>query len=118
MSLKLDQPDNPLGINYSEEPEEVYLKLNCIDCEFVECKIAKKYVKNDSKEGCTRKVPEQDAAKFYHYIEEVIPFWKMYPADHIAKSYNQIIEFFYDYIYTAPITQRLDPRGKVKASGY
>ena len=70
------------------------------------------------KEGCTKKVNEDVAAQFYHYTEEVIPFWKMYDKEYVRKSYQEILDFLYQKVYAAPIGQRLDPDGKVRSSGY
>lgn len=107
---------NPL--NLVQENEDVYLKLNCYDCDYIECGIKLKGQIIWGKEGCTRKVSEQTAAQFYHYMEEVIPFWKLQNKDYVQKSYNEIIDFLYNKIYKAPIGQRLDPSGKVRKSGY
>lgn len=116
--MKLDSLSNPLGIDYQTPAEDIYITLNCQDCDFVECNIAKKWIIQNSKEGCTRKVNEDTSAQFYHYIKEVIPFWKMYDIEYIKKSYQEIINFLYQEIYNAPIGQRLDPSGKVRNSGY
>ena len=50
----------------------MYVKLNCKDCELDKCNYASKYPIN--KEGCTRFITEEDAARFQHYTQEVIPF--------------------------------------------
>lgn len=73
-SLKLDQQNNPLGIDYEDESSETFVKLNCMNCDFIECGIKLKGTIIRGKEGCTKKVSEEDAVKFYHYTEEVIPF--------------------------------------------
>lgn len=64
---------NPLNLSL-EEKENVFITLNCLDCDFAECYIHPRGRTIIGKEGCTRKVEEDIAAKFYHYIEEVIPF--------------------------------------------
>lgn len=56
------------------EEEYSIITLRCINCENDQCELAKKYVLFKSKEGCTRKVDEETAARFKHYIEEVVPF--------------------------------------------
>ena len=70
--MKLESQNNPL--NLTQEKEDVYIKLNCRDCDFVECCIHPCGRAIIGKEGCTRKVSEEIAAQFYHYIEEIIPF--------------------------------------------
>ena len=73
--MKLDPQSNPLGIIYDEtQSEDTHIKLKCCDCDYIECKIAKKYISDNSKEGCVRKVSEENAAKFYHYVKEIMPF--------------------------------------------
>ena len=114
--MKLGELNNPLGL--IQEEEWTFITLNCHDFDFVECGIAKKLVPFESKEGCTRKVSEDIAAKFYHYIEEILPFWKLQSEKYVRDSYQEIISFLYNSIYSAPIGQRLDPQGKVKASGF
>lgn len=113
--MKLDE-HNPL--NLIQENEEVYLTLNCYDCDFIECGIAKKWVSAKSKEGCTRKVSEEIQSKFFHYIEEVIPFWCLQTKKYVRESYKEIIDFLYNEIYAAPLGQRLDPDGKVRKAGF
>lgn len=113
--MKFDE-HNPLGL--SQEKEDVYLTLNCEDCDFIECGIKLRNTIIRGKEGCTKKVSEEIAAQFYHYMEEVIPFWKLQTEKYTRESYKEIIDFLYTKIYAAPIGQRLDPDGKVRSSGY
>ncbi len=101
-----------------EQEDKVFIKLNCHDCDKIDCGIAKKLVPFESKEGCTRKVSEETAARFHHYTEEVIPFWSEYNQQYVRQSYKEIIDFLEQEIYTAPIGQRLDPKGKVRLSGF
>ena len=110
------QSNNPL--NLTQEKEDVFVKLSCKDCDFIECGIKLNGTIIRGKEGCTKRVSEEDAAKFYHYTEEIIPFWKTYDVEHVRQSYKEVIDFLYNKIYTAPIGQRLDPSGKVRESGY
>ena len=107
---------NPL--NLSDEQEWVYLKLSCKDCDFSECgiKLNGRIIKG--KEGCTKKVSEDTAIRFYHYMEEVIPFWKIQSKNFVEESYKEIMQFLYEKVYAAPVGQRLDPEGKVRISGY
>ena len=96
--------------------ELTYLTLRCKNCEQDKCvfcpigKIAR------GKEGCTRKVSEETAAKYIHYTEEVIPFWKHLALPQIKQQYNEIINFLFNEVYSAPIGQKLDSNGKVKTS--
>lgn len=54
--------------------DETFITLRCRDCEQDYCvyQLKGSYIKN--KEGCTRKVSEEDAARFKHYTEEIVPF--------------------------------------------
>ena len=72
LNLTLEK-SNPLNI-IQEQEENIFIRLNCKDCEFIECNIHPCGRTIRKKEGCTRKVSEDTAAKFYHYIEEVVPF--------------------------------------------
>lgn len=93
-----------------------YITLRCTHCDKTLCGIARSWIPYESKEGCTRKVTEEDAAQFYHYTEEVIPFWKYYSLEQVQKSYKEIDDFLQTKIYSAPIGQKLDVWGKVKIS--
>lgn len=101
-----------------EEEDYVFLTLRCRDCEQDNCIFQPigSFVRN--KEGCTRKVSEETAAKFKHYTEEVMPFWRFHSLEYVKKAYEEVINFLFSEIYSAPIGQRLDPDGKVRLSGY
>ena len=72
--MKLEEQNNPLQIDYDETPQDTYVRLSCKDCDFIECGIKLNKTIIRGKEGCTKKVPEETAIKFYHYTKEVIPF--------------------------------------------
>lgn len=115
-SVSILDEHNPL--NLTQEKEDIYLKLSCKNCDFVECGIKLRNQIIKGKEGCTRKVSEEVADQFYHYTQEIIPFWKLYNEKYIQESYKEIIDFLYQKVYAAPIGQRLDPDGKIRKSGY
>jgi len=54
--------------------DEFYLTLNCRDCEQDKCVYHPQGRVIYNKEGCTRKVAEETAAQFKHYMDEVVPF--------------------------------------------
>lgn len=58
------------------DEEFTFITLRCKNCEQNRCVFQPNgtFIKN--KEGCTRKVSEETAARFKHYIEEVVPFWR------------------------------------------
>ncbi len=114
----MTESNNVLNLNTTTEPEQTFVKLSCEDCDFIECGIKLKNTIIRGKEGCTKKVSEDVAAQFYHYTEEIIPFWKLQSEKYVRESYKEIIDFLYSEIYSAPIGQRLDPDGKIRASGY
>ena len=91
----------------------MFLSLSCRDCEQDKCVFSPigKWIKG--KEGCTREVSEETAARFNHYMNEVIPFWKTYSVDFVRQSYKEIITFLFNEIYNAPIGQKLNAEGKV-----
>lgn len=96
----------------------MYITLRCIDCDKTLCGVTRSWISHNSKEGCTREVDEEDAARFYHYTKEVIPFWKEYSHNQVNKSYKEIDDFLQNKIYIAPFGQKLDYYGKVKTSRY
>ena len=93
--------------------DKLYLTLRCVDCDYIECPMAHRYVSSQSKEGCIKEVSEEENSRFYHYVYEVIPFWKTSNLN----NYKEVIDFLYQ-IYSKPTTQRLDPEGKVRLRGY
>ena len=92
----------------------MYITLRCADCGKELCGVARSWIPHNSKEGCTREVDEEDAARFYHYMKEVIPFWKEYSHNQVNKSYKEIDNFLQEKIYIAPFGRKLDSCGKVK----
>lgn len=91
------------------------ITLRCIECENSMCGLARKYVPVDSLEGCTRKLSEETASKYYHYMNEVWPMMDsaIYSLEHIGKKYAEIIEFLNNEIYTSPIGQKIGKNGKI-----
>ena len=72
LQLKSELQSNPLNLTRKEE--SVFITLNCQDCDFSECYIHPCGRTIVGKEGCTRQVSEDTAARFHHYTQEVIPF--------------------------------------------
>lgn len=68
----MSQNNNPL--NLIQEKEDVFVTLNCQNCDFIECGIKLNKTIIRGKEGCTKRVSEEDASRFYHYMEEEMPF--------------------------------------------
>ena len=98
------------------EEEKVFVSLQCRDCELDICVFCPNGSYIYGKEGCTRKVDEDIAAEFHYYTEEVIPFWRTYTPQQAKQSYKDYISFLFEKIYSAPIGQKLDRRGKVPVS--
>ena len=96
--------------------EKVFISLQCRDCEQDQCVFCPNGTYLYNKEGCTRKVTDEVAARFNHFNEEVLPFWKTYSPQQIKESYCQHIDFLFNEIYSAPIGQKLDKNGKVSLS--
>ena len=94
--------------------EEQFVTLHCIDCGNVKCGICPigTYIPEDSLRGCTRKVSEKTAEKFYHYTQEIIPFIHMNKSlDTSCRTHNEILNFM-DTIYSSPLGRRLGKSGK------
>lgn len=54
--------------------DTVVLTLRCRDCENDNCVYCPNGRYIDGKEGCTRIVSEEDAARYEHYMKEIVPF--------------------------------------------
>ena len=104
MSLKLDE---------SISEYESFLTLRCSECEYVECPIIPNGTYWKGKQGCTRKVLKNIEDAYEHYFKEVLPFWKTYSSEKKKRSYQEIIKFLYNEIYSAPLGQKLNSDGKV-----
>lgn len=92
----------------------VFVTLNCHDCECPphECSIYPKFMNPRGKQGCTRRITEDDKDKFTHYTEEVLPFIRMYKNSTTAiKTYNEMCDFF-QYIYSRPLGTIINAQGK------
>lgn len=87
----------------------MYITLRCKHCDNTDCPIARAYIPEDSLEGCTRRVSEEDSEKFQYYIEEVIP---------LSHSFSRLEEarVFLDRMYHMPFGRKLDAKGKVDPS--
>lgn len=101
--MKLDE-DSPL------------LRLYCSKCENTECLQWKKlgYIYENSKQGCSRKISWDVFNKYEHYINEIIPFWRViHNQKLISEQYQEIINFFDIDIFSVPIENFYDAKGKV-----
>ena len=68
----------------------------------------------ESKSGCSKKVDIESADKFFHYIHEVLPFWKMsHNIDTINKQYQEIISFLDNEIYCKDFVHFYDKNGNI-----
>lgn len=89
----------------------MYITLECGTCDNLDCPFPKAIWTD--KEGCTRDIDEEVANKLYHYQNEVIPFWRLKNQETVDKEYREIMDFLYDYIYNAPIGNKIAADGKV-----
>ena len=97
----------------------MFISLKCTDCDNDTCKIARRFIPEDSLEGCTRNVSEEQGERLYYYMNEVLPFITMNDdVTYVRETCNEISSFL-DSIYTQPIGARLDSKGKsiIKNSG-
>lgn len=91
-----------------------FVTLRCKDCENDECSLCLQgtWISEDSLQGCTRKVTEEEKVKFTHYQEEVVPFLHLNKNKNSERSiYKEVISFLQD-IYSKPIGTKLSKRGK------
>lgn len=91
----------------------MYITLRCGKCDNAECNLARYFIPEDSQEGCTREVNDEQAENFEHYVQEVLPFVTMYKNHQAAIEKLTEIYSFLESIYTCPIGKLLDSKGKV-----
>lgn len=90
----------------------MFVSLRCVDCDNSECKTARRFIPEDSLEGCTRDVSEEQGERLYYYMNEVLPFIKMNDDSTYVRDTCNEISSFLDSIYSQPIGARLDAKGK------
>lgn len=86
------------------EDENLYITLNCKDCDHPTCRL-NQIIHND-KDGCVRQVDEDLFIEYYHELKEVWPF--ILKSDNnkiINKKYEKIIEVL-NKIYSSPYTKQ------------
>lgn len=91
-----------------------YVTLRCGQCENPSCALCplETYIPIESKRGCTRRMSEIDAAKYKHYIEEVLPFLhKAKNKEAMSRIYSEIVDFLF-HVYSLPLGTKLDKYGK------
>lgn len=92
----------------------MYITLRCRLCGHVACPYARKYIPEDSEEGCTRQVGEELAERFIHDTQEVLPFLPLRPRTQVTDSAFARIESDFEQIYQAPLGRLVDSKGKAK----
>lgn len=91
-----------------------YITFRCAECDNEDCDICPlgTYISSILR-GCTRKVTEEEAARYHHYETEVLPFIHTYKNHQTAiETLKEINEYYY-YLTHCPLGQKLDKRGKV-----
>lgn len=91
-----------LTLEEQDDEEISFLRLYCKNCDYVECPLACKYPTEYS--GCTRKVSEDEIAKYNFLVYERLEMAKQNGAPpQIIKEYAQeALDFCYDNIYNSP----------------
>jgi len=96
--------------------EKVNVRFYCHDCDSTNCLFWKYlgYINDSSKQGCSRDILIDDFEKYYHYINEVRPFWKiMKNQDLVNEQYSEIIQFLEKNIFDKPIKNFYNNKSKV-----
>lgn len=91
----------------------MYITLKCATCDNIECKLGRYVIPDDSKEGCTREVTEEQAELLQHYQEEVLPFIPMYKNHLAAQDKLEEIYQFLLTIYSCPLGKLINNKGKI-----
>lgn len=91
-----------------------FITLHCYDCDNAQCSICPcgTYVAEDNLRGCTRKVSEDDYARYDHYINEVLPFLHLNTYKASSALYKEIIDFLF-YLYQQPLGQQIGRSGRI-----
>lgn len=94
--------------------DEIFVKLQCRDCELEphKCELYPFALVPVGEEGCTRKVTEDEAAKFLHYMKEVLPFIPSYKTEESKKNMYKEIDNYLQYIYSKPLGVKINKKGK------
>lgn len=92
----------------------MYVTLRCATCDNADCKLARLFIPEDSLEGCTREVTDEQGELLLHYREEVLPFIPMYKNHFAAQEKLEEIYQFLLTIYSCPLGKMLDSKGKVQ----
>lgn len=96
--------------------EKVNIRFYCYKCDNIDCQYANKlgYIYDSSNQGCSRKISLDDFSRYEHYINEIIPFWKIIDnKDLINEQYKEIISFLENKIYPQEIINFYDKNNKV-----
>ena len=94
--------------------EELYITLKCRDCDNTDCSVCPcgTFLTDEDERGCTRKISENDYAKYNHYINEVLPFLHLNTnKESISRICGEILEFL-NYIYMQPLGQKIGKSGR------
>lgn len=91
----------------------MYITLKCATCDNIECKLSRYVIPDDSEEGCTREVTEEQAELLQHYQEEVLPFIPMYKNHLAAQNKLEEIYQFLLTIYSCPLGKLINSKGKI-----
>ena len=91
----------------------MYITLKCATCDNIECKLGRYIIPDDSEEGCTREVTEEQAELLQHYQEEVLPFIPMYKNHLAAQDKLEEIYQFLLTIYSCPLGKLINSKGKI-----
>ncbi len=91
----------------------MFVTLRCSICGNMDCPYARKYIPEDSLEGCTRQVSEELAEKFIHDTQEVLPFLRTRRRTESTDKSFAAIEKNFESIYSSALGRLIDSKGKV-----
>ena len=94
--------------------ETYFITLRCNECENDNCTLCPCgiVVDEENLRGCTRKVSEDDFARYEHYINEVAPFLHLNTYKASSSLYKEIIDFLF-YLYQQPLGQQIGRSGRI-----
>ena len=103
-----------IGQSILSDEEKYFIKLSCDDCENLSCSLCPigTYIPQDSQQGCTKEVCENDYIQYENFLHERIPFMRTLSEQESRTLYNDYIDFL-NKIYQSPTKNRLGKSGKV-----
>lgn len=89
------------------------IRLYCSLCDIVDCPFRAYYVSYDSDEGCIRTLDDDTYIRYYHFVNEILPFSHMKPLSRwMDNQCINFINFMNEEVSYAPLAHKLNEYGR------